>query len=564
MNRPSHAPVGWGRDLVLLSFLLIVLFGTLLGYRQLSVPDEGRYAEIPREMVMTGDYVTPILNNIKYFQKPPFFYWLQAGAIHVFGLSEWAVRLPNALLALLGCLFTYITARKYYGRRCGWLASIILATSALYFIMTHYITLDITVSVLLAGSLYSFMLGIREPPGWYRTAYFWSFFAFAALAVLTKGLIGIIFPGMIIFIWLCLTNRWRELKTYHLFSGSIIFLLIALPWHIAVQHRNPEFLNYYFFNQQFLRYFTHYAGREHPIWYLPFFLIGGFAPWIGFLPQAIHYHWAQGWQTLRQQSDTLFLLLWAVLIYLFFQASHSQLPPYILPIFPPLAILLARYLDDAWQKPMQHGVRWGFLIALLFALGVMLGAFLLPSLVKMPVPHWLWATIIIVSIFLVLAILLALKIYRQRGLPAAFILLVIATSIFLIISFNVIYPPLDPKSIKPLALQINTLYRGGDKIVSYHNYYQDLPFYTRQRIVIVNWNGEELAFGMQHQNVQNWVLEDAAFWQLWHSRQRVFLVLSQSDFKNLHHTFLPPFYHLGETLRNVLLTNHPIKKQIKP
>jgi 4-amino-4-deoxy-L-arabinose transferase-like glycosyltransferase len=563
MNNPSPN-LGWGRDLALLTLLLIALFGTLLGHRQLTTPDEGRYAEIPREMVTTSDYVTPTLNYIKYFQKPPLFYWLQAGAIHTFGLSEWAVRLPNALLALFGCLFTYITARKYYGRRCGWLASIILATSSLYFVMAHYITLDITVSVLLAACLFSFMLGIREPPGWSRVAYFWGVFAFAALAVLTKGLIGILFPGIIIFVWLCLTNRWRELKTYHLFSGIIIFLLIALPWHILVQHRNPEFFNYYFIDQQFLRYFTHYAGRQQAIGYLPFFLIAGFAPWIGFLPQAIRYPWAQGWQALRQQGDALFLMLWATVIYLFFQASHSQLPPYILPIFPPLAVLVARYLDDAWQKPWERGVKWGFLIALLFALGLTIGAFLLPSFVKMPVPHGLWVTIILTSIFLVIAILLASKIYRQQGLPIPFILLATATSIFLIISFNVIYPPLDPKTIKPLALEINSLYQKGDKIVAYHAYYQDLPFYTRQRIVIVDWKGEELAFGMQHQNLQNWVLDDAAFWRLWHSHQRIFLVLSQNDFKNLHHTLLPPFYRLGETSRNVLLTNHPIKRQITP
>jgi 4-amino-4-deoxy-L-arabinose transferase-like glycosyltransferase len=559
----KSANTKWKHDLTLLLLLLIVVFITLLGHRQLTVPDEARYAEIPREMVVNNDYITPTLNYLKYFQKPPLFYWLQAGAIHAFGLSEWTVRLPNALLATLGCLLTYITARQYYGRRCGWLASIILATSALYFIMGHYITLDMTLTVMLSGSLFSFMLGIREPPGWCRTGYFWSMFLFAALAVLTKGLVGIIFPGMIIFVWLCLTNRWRELKTYHLLSGSLLFLLLVLPWHILVQHRNPEFFNYYFLDQQFLRYFTSYAGRQQPIWYLPLFLVGGFLPWIGFLPQAIHYHWGEGWQKLRQQGDILFLLVWAALIYLFFQVSHSQLPPYIVPIFPPLAILLARYFDAAWQTPFQYGIRWGFICALLFSLVVAIGAFLLPLFSAMPLPHLLWVTLIVTSIFLVLATLLALRIYRQRGLPGAFILLAVATSIFFIIIFNLVYPPLDPKTIKPLALQIDNLYRPGDKIVAYHTYYQDLPYYTRQRITLVNWQGEELAFGMQHQPTKDWVLEDAAFWQLWHSSQRVFLILSLSNFKNLQHTLLPPFKHLGETSRNVLLTNHPIKEPLK-
>ena len=161
---PTATSRAW-RDALLLVVLLAVFFGFELGSRALWHPDEGRYSEIPRAMAASGDYVTPRLNGVKYFEKPVLFYWMQAGSIKLFGVNEWALRLWPALLALAGCLAVYGAGRKLFGRRAGLIAAIVLATSPLYYLLGRIITLDMAVRVLLTGALLSFLLGVREPPG---------------------------------------------------------------------------------------------------------------------------------------------------------------------------------------------------------------------------------------------------------------------------------------------------------------------------------------------------------------------------------------------------------------
>jgi len=308
----------WWIDILFLLLVLGGLFFILLGVRPLFVPDEGRYAEIGREMIASGDYITPYLNSIKYFEKPILFYWLEAAAIKIAGLNLWSLRSINALLGLLGCLMTYITARQLYNRKTGLLAAFILGTSMLYFVMAHMISLDLTVTVFIAMSLYAFLLGTQRPLGWSRQFYFWGASAAAALAVLTKGLIGIVFPSMIIFVWIAIVGDWRILKRMYLPSCILVFLAIALPWHILVGQRNPEFYYFYFIQQHFLRYATTEIGHYQPIWYFIPYLIIGFFPWVVFLPQAIAKQFSWSWQQRHEHTSELFLLLWVLLIFAFF------------------------------------------------------------------------------------------------------------------------------------------------------------------------------------------------------------------------------------------------------
>ncbi len=273
----------WWQDIIILACIFSLLFAIGMGSRPLIIPDEGRYAEIPREMVATGDYLTPHLNGIKYFEKPPLFYWMESSTIKAFGLNEWSLRLIPAILGILGCLLLYAGGRKLYDRRTGLLSSFILASNLLYFFYAHFISPDLALSLFLTTSLLSFLLGRAEPSGWRRSSYFLLMYAFAALATMTKGLIGIVFPGLIIFTWVLLLKKWRELRTYHIFLGLLVFLLIAAPWHILVQIQNPEFGRFYFIEQHLLRYFTDYAQRQQPRWFFSVTVLVGFFPWTIFL-----------------------------------------------------------------------------------------------------------------------------------------------------------------------------------------------------------------------------------------------------------------------------------------
>lgn len=553
---PTSSPQTWLRDIILLTFGILILFGTFLGSRPLTVPDEGRYAEIPREMIVSGDYVTPHLNGIKYFEKPPLVYWMQAASFKLFGFNEWAVRIPNALMALLGCLVTYAAGRRLFNRQTGLTASIILATSFLYFIFAHTVTLDMTVSVLLTTSLFTFLCALQYPPSPQRRTLLYIFYGCTALATLTKGLIGIIFPAMIIGSWILLLNEWRLLKKIYLPSGILLFLLIAAPWHILVQIKNPEFAHFYFVDQHFLRYFTQEAKRYQPFWFwIPITLIG-FLPWSTFLIQAFFQHLPRN--GLAHNKNNLFLSLWASLIFLFFSFSSSKLVPYILPLFPPLAIFTGHYLAQHWQQPTL-GIRLGYLLIPVIVLSITIGGtcFLYygtinQSIINLLALRHIWVTI---TTLWLTGTTFGLLLFLRHHTKTAFASIALSSVLALNVAFNAL-PLIDTQSTQSLAIAIKPLLKSGDIVVTYENYYQDLPFYLEQPVLIVNWQGE-LEFGAQHQKQNKLMMNDKTFWQLWHNHKQIFMVTDQDTYKKLLATTHEKFYLIAKTQQNILLTNTP-------
>ncbi len=545
----KNTPASWGVDLIFLALALGGLFFILLGTRPLFTPDEGRYAEIAREMVAAQDYVTPHLNSIKYFEKPPLFYWLGAAAIKWAGVDNWSVRSVNAVLALIGCLLTYVTARYCYDRLTGLIAAFVLGTSLLYFIMAHMVSLDLPVTVFVAASLYAFLIGARTPPGKKRYFCFLTAASAAALAVLTKGLIGLVFPIVLIVTWLIYTGEWRALKNYYLPSCIFIFLLIALPWHILVGWRNPEFFYFYIIEQHFLRYTLPEIGHYEPIWFfIPIFLLGLF-PWIVFLPQTIAAHVSVAWKERRTITNitSLFFLAWAGLVFLFFSFSKSKLIPYILPMFPPLAILIGHYLAQTQQH--QRGIKMGCYILVLLSF-LIAGAFYW-YLRHTPLPDAVFANHFLTwaSIILVIGYSTACFIAQKR-----IAVLVITTSLFLLTGLTAI-PGLESRNIYPLALTLKTILKPSDDVITYNRYYQDLPFYIEQRVSILNWRNE-LRFGMQHQDTRAWMINTPLFWTRWFSHQRVFVILSKEDYQHFVRDYPKAnAYLIDQTFQNVLISN---------
>jgi len=552
----------WLYDVLLLIVVLGTVFGYELSMRALWEPDEGRYAEIPREMVASGDYVTPRLNGVKYFEKPPLFYWLQAAAIKTFGLNEWALRFWTACFALVGCLAVYAAGRRLYNRRAGLLAAGVLATCPLYDFLGGVLTLDMTVSVLLALALLAFLLGVREPPGPARRALLYAFYVWVALATLTKGLIGVVLPGLVIGAWIALLGEWRMLRAIYLPSGLLLFLAIAAPWHVLVAQANPEFLRFYFVHEHFLRYLTTVHQRYEPAWFFIPVLGIGMYPWIAFVPQSIKHALPGGWARRREHKEAWFLILWAVLVFAFFSASQSKLVPYVLPVFPPLALLLGRYFADAWKQPALLGRRRIFWLLFLIGAALAFVLLLLPTRIAGHVHGSaamlaLGGQLYVLAGVLLLTGLIPFVVSRRRDNRHTIAALVVSAALT-VFAFDINLPLLDSgRSVKQLVLVVKPRLKPGDEVMSYHTYYQDLPLYLERRVTVVEWKGE-LEFGTQVEDTSAWMIDEAEFRKRWRGPHTTYLFTSRKHYDELRARMFTPLFLLAEEGKNVVLANNEV------
>jgi len=483
---------GLGQDLGWLTLIFGVLFFAHLGETALANPDEGRYAEIPREMVASGDYVTPRLNGVVYFEKPPLMYWAVAGMLKAFGPAEWAMRAPVALFALAGVLLTYAAARHWRGRTAALLAAAVLGSSLLFFVLGRILLLDMAVAVLMSATLFCFFLGMQAT-GPRRRWLFHGLYAAAALATLTKGLIGFLLPGAVMFLWLLIFNQWKRLRPLYLPSGIFIFLLIAAPWHLLVAQRNPQWASYYFVREHWERFTTTTHERMAPWWYFGPVLLLGLFPWTGCLWGALRESLRGGWARRRENADAWFLVTWAAFIFLFFSKSQSKLIPYILPVLPPLAVLIGVWLADKWQAGEGRGLCGAMRIFGLMAsaLGVgLLMALFKPGVISsaQQAADLRVGGVSAALTLLAAAVTVPWLVAQNRWRPAVVAAGALLGGFYLLLGG--LQDSIARTGTKELAAYVRAHAQPGDRVFHYYEFFHDFTFYAERSVGTVDWIGE--------------------------------------------------------------------------
>ena len=328
-----------------IALICVTIWFANIGYRSLAEPDEGRYAEIAREMLASGDWVTPHLNAIPYLEKPPLQYWATALGYSVFGIQPWVARLWPATLGLLGILVTYATGRKLWGPRAGEFAALIAASCPLYFVIAHINILDIGVSFFMNAAMACFLLAQQGRPDRPAERH-WMWLCWLALACgfLQKGLMALALPALTLLAYCLAYRHWQLWRRLHLRDGLIIVAVISLPWLLLVSARVPGFLQFFFVHEQFDRFATTVHRRTEPWWYFIGILAVGVLPWISVVARAI-FHRNYDRRDEQGIHATALLLIWAAVIVVFFSLSGSKLAPYIVPVVPPLALVTGRWLQ---------------------------------------------------------------------------------------------------------------------------------------------------------------------------------------------------------------------------
>lgn len=551
---------------------MILYVGRLDGF-PLQDPDEGRYAEIPREMIEHGDWVTPRLNYVEYFEKPPLFYWLVAMAFRAFGTSEGSARLVPALAGLATIAVSYFLAHRLFGRRAALVSAATLATAPLFFVFSQALVIDMLMTLLITACLAA-IWGAREDPegrGWPIVVA-----CTAALAVLTKGLIGLVLPGLVIVLLVPLERDWRLLRSLLRPAPAVAFLAIAAPWFILMAARHPEFLREFFVVEQLQRFATATVGHpEGPLYYVPVLAVG-LLPWTllaGVL--SCTRRGRSAWRKIRG-AETRFLSVWVLVVVVFFSIASSKLAGYVLPAVPPAMLLLGAWIDrlDAESSlgtiAAVRGTA-GYLLVLglvLLAAGIALPLLVgaLPRDVVLQSGFALQRVRIILVLGSAAALigggLCARRTYvTTYGLSGTVITMAVALALVLL---PLVSARSMVKTSRRLAATISREARPEDLVVQYRTLMQGLLFYLGERIVQIDECGEI------RRGADRAPDRDEYFWQgterlerEWRSGRGVFIVTNRRYVSELGSKLVPEPRIVAEDGQQVLLDNRPPAKPVK-
>ena len=598
---PPPGPRTWA-SLAILLFLWLFIYGPGLFTPPLQDDVDASHADAGHDILLRHDWVTLHENGIRYLEKAPLPYWGMAAGMKLFGADAWSARLFLHLSVLAVTFLLFFFGRRFLTPQAGFWSGVVFLASCGPYLFTRILIPDVTVGLWIGLALYLFLDGWQTEKPTLLSC--WGIAAFVALSVLTKGLIGVVFPCAIIFLFLLLSRDLRYLLKMHLPSSTLVFLLVAAPWHILAALHNPPagqskgFLWFYFVNEQFLRYLNKRYPRDYntvPILLFYGLLLLWFLPWSSFLPQAIAQVRLRlpRFAEVRRSPEAVLLLLfcWPAVILLFFSFSTRQ-EYYVAPGLPGLALLigywLARESEAPFASPFPRAGRRS--ASVLLALGLLIAAatgFLAvtthtpppgsdifdalnqnPDVYTLSLGHFLDLTGNAMAFFRGPLIGTAIAfffgtllnwLFRRRGRPVAANYALVAMMIVFIecahLALCVFYPILGSKQF---AVAIQQRFQPGERIVCDGEFANasSVRFYTGQQLLILNGRINGLWYGSLFPDSPDIFLDDARFSKLWAGPDRIYFVTGDEKKRASLEAYAPAFL-LGRTGGRYLFSNRP-------
>ncbi|MBA4368186.1 MAG: hypothetical protein C0403_11185 [Desulfobacterium sp.] len=519
-------------DSLLLFIVFTVLYIFPLGVRPLSAPDETRYGEISREMVASGNYVSPRLNDLRYFEKPVMGYWLNALSLKAFGENNFAVRFSSALSAGISALIVFFLVRRYTKDRfLAFMASAIFLTFLEVVCLGVFSLLDGMVSMFLTGAmgLFLFAWEVRNERRKFHGRLF-LFGIFLGLACMTKGFLAIAVPASILIPFMLWEGKWKELFRI-IWMPLLAIILVMLPWSILIHQQEPDFWNFFFWHEHIKRFLADNAQHKaSPIY---FFIVLPLAaiPWTFVGPAALKSLSRKEFQS----SFMRFVLCWLVFPFLFFSASSGKLVTYILPCFPPLAILFAKGLQTYFMTDNHKSFNRGAIILAAIWSGVMLTFILIQTFTwnGFSVYSSIWKTVLFIA-GLSAYIVLLLASVKSRHYQNKFILYTLSP-LFFLISANFLVPDLTLAVNSPGEFLLRHKYRieKDSIIVSDSGAIQIVCWYYKRNDLYQLNDGGELEYGFKQPDARHRLLDFKDFAELVSQNQgRVVLIIRQRNYNN--------------------------------
>ncbi len=523
----------------------LILFSLLyilpLGVRPIVILDEARYAEIPREMLASGDWVVPHLNGVRYFEKPALGYWLNAISIQLFGQNAFAIRLSSAIAAGISALIVFVLAWRFAGRySAGIIAALIQMTCLLPFAIGGLTVLDSVLSMLLTAGMATFFLAHKENIRSKRVLWLALFGAFCGLAFLTKGFLAFAVPVVAIVPFLIWEGRWRDMYRVP-WIPIVAMVLVALPWSLMIHLREADFWNYFFWTEHIARFLSPVAGQHNePFWYFVPIMIGGALPWIAISPAAV--------QGIRHENEHLslvrFSVCWFLFPFLFFSACGGKLSTYILPCFPPFSILMAvglcRYSEIKKRRAFKIGASAIAVLGGVLALGVLVTQLTDISNVRAYSENEAWKWPIAVCIFLIWG-LFAWFAAARRDFFKGVALLCAGTAVFLF-SANFIIPDQVMEGRAPgkfLIRQSCMIQKDTPLFSDKYLIHAVCWFYKRNDVTLVGKSGEH-AYGLSYDESKHRLLTIKQFKEYLRKTQgKAAILITEAEFFEKYGKDLP-------------------------